>query len=282
MARPPRRLTTVLLALAFSAPAAAGDAAALAGRPHWRRNLFLRVLDDQKFLFTTWWPAEVRRPSFVLPLAGAAAAAQGAERGGFDELRWQRAFAERTAGGGQDAAGVFSRLGDRPTAILLVGTTWLASRWAGNVRMQRASSLSAEALIDAGLYSTLLKRVSGRARPGEAAGSANSFPSGHATGAFAVATVLSGEFGEKRWVPWLAYGTAGLVAASRVSLGRHFPSDVLAGAVLGHSMGRMVLHREGAAAEPAAAWGRFEPQFDPESGGLGLAWRYEWTSGAGN
>jgi len=76
--------------------------------------------------------------------------------------------------------------------------------------------------------------------PGQSNGS---FPSGHASGVFAVATVFAHEFRDSRWVPWVAYGSAGLIALSRVSLGRHFPTDIVTGAILGNSIGRMVSHR---------------------------------------
>lgn len=57
-----------------------------------------------------------------------------------------------------------------------------------------------------------------------------SFPSGHTTTAFALATVLS--FLSPRWrVP--VFGVAALVGVSRVVLGMHYPSDVLGGAILG-------------------------------------------------
>lgn len=57
-----------------------------------------------------------------------------------------------------------------------------------------------------------------------------SLPSGHATVAFACATVLA--LGRPRLAPWL-FALAGLIAFSRVYVGVHYPFDVLAGAVLG-------------------------------------------------
>jgi len=61
--------------------------------------------------------------------------------------------------------------------------------------------------------------------------------------------VFTCQFRDSRWVPWVAYGTAALVALSRVSLGRHFPTDILTGAILGDSVGRMVSHRSASHAE---------------------------------
>jgi membrane-associated phospholipid phosphatase len=59
-----------------------------------------------------------------------------------------------------------------------------------------------------------------------------SFPSGHTSEAFSMATSLSMKY--RQWyvvVPAFAY--AGLAGYSRLYLGVHFPTDVLAGAVVG-------------------------------------------------
>jgi membrane-associated phospholipid phosphatase len=58
-----------------------------------------------------------------------------------------------------------------------------------------------------------------------------SFPSNHATIAFAVATAVVLVL--TRWWTWIAYLAALVAASSRVVDGVHFPHDVLAGAALG-------------------------------------------------
>lgn len=59
-----------------------------------------------------------------------------------------------------------------------------------------------------------------------------SFPSGHTSSAFATATSLSLTY-PKWYVIVPSYLYAGTVAYSRMDLGVHYPSDVLAGAIIG-------------------------------------------------
>lgn len=94
-----------------------------------------------------------------------------------------------------------------------------------------------------GLISNLIKRAFGRGRPEllDQVGHLNfenffndwiyqSFPSGHATTAFAIAFV--GGFLSRRWFPLLLL-IAVAVGISRVAVGAHYPTDVLGGVVVG-------------------------------------------------
>ncbi|MEP6888967.1 MAG: phosphatase PAP2 family protein, partial [Nitrospirales bacterium] len=67
----------------------------------------------------------------------------------------------------------------------------------------------------------------------------DSFPSGHTTASFAVATVLAKSFPK---LAWLVYGVAGFVAVSRAVRGSHFPTDVIAGICLGTIVGMSVAY----------------------------------------
>lgn len=95
-----------------------------------------------------------------------------------------------------------------------------------------------------GIIVTVSKRLIGRFRPNHLGdgsvwqfdlfawtSNAASFPSGHATTAFAVATALT-LLGGRRVMPF-AFAVAFLVALSRIIVGAHFASDVVAGAIFG-------------------------------------------------
>ena len=64
-----------------------------------------------------------------------------------------------------------------------------------------------------------------------------SFPSSHATASFMTAAVLTAYF--KKYAV-LFYSFAAAVAVSRVYMGVHYPSDVLAGAVMGVAIGYLL------------------------------------------
>ena len=67
-----------------------------------------------------------------------------------------------------------------------------------------------------------------------------SFPSDHASLAFFIAFLLSQY--QKKW--WWAYIVAGLVGLGRVAVGVHYPSDILAGVVVGLAFGYLTIQTE--------------------------------------
>jgi len=88
---------------------------------------------------------------------------------------------------------------------------------------------AADSLLVSVALAETLKGLTREKRPD--ANSHDSFPSGHATAAFAVATVES-ELHPRQAVLW--YLGAGLISYSRVRLHRHTVGDVVAGAALGY------------------------------------------------
>lgn len=258
-----------------------------ADRPYWRTNLFGRFFRDQAYLVTTWWGSEFRRPGFAVPLLSGvtlAATSSRSQSGGAD-LKFERQAKSHSSGRVNETAKAFSTLGNAAAGAVLIGTGYVLGRWTHHDRLAEASSLSAEALLSAGLYATALKAVTARTRP--AAGGqgdfftysppqgqvSSSFPSGHATGAFAVATVFAEVYSEERWVPWVAYGLAGCIGASRVAQGRHFPSDVVVGALVGNSIGRMAVARQGDSGKSTFS---LQPYFNPSTEEAGILWNRQW------
>jgi membrane-associated phospholipid phosphatase len=107
-------------------------------------------------------------------------------------------------------------------------------------------------IIASGIITPTIKFITGRARPREDLGVAHfhpfdlsyspnsSFPSGHTTQAFAVASVIANHY-EQPWVAYSSYTVAGLVGVARIYHDAHFASDVLAGAMIGTLVGKTVV-----------------------------------------
>jgi len=127
-----------------------------------------------------------------------------------------------------------------------LGAFYLAGRF---LKDDRARAVAEDGLVSsvlaAGVITPILKLAVGRRRPSQtestfARGGGSSFPSGHATQAFAVASVIASHY-ESPWIQAAAYGLAGLVGLSRMEQGAHYASDVLAGALIGISVGKAVV-----------------------------------------
>lgn len=103
-------------------------------------------------------------------------------------------------------------------------------------------------LIAAGIISPAIKWIVGRVRPADTSSSTDfhpfghnhSFPSGHTTQAFTVATVISRHY-DSPFIDAGAYTVAALVGYARHQHQAHWASDIAAGALLGITVGRTVV-----------------------------------------
>ena len=138
-------------------------------------------------------------------------------------------------------ADVFQPLGNPSYVLATSAALYGASHWFQRPRLARRSARMGLAVTLASGVSFGLKEAFGRARPYQSPGKPDnfqafsgrsSFPSGHAATAFAAAVALDRET-EGRWVPWVVYPGATLVAWSRVHQQRHWTSDVVGGAAIG-------------------------------------------------
>ncbi|MDP3231475.1 MAG: phosphatase PAP2 family protein [Myxococcales bacterium] len=133
-------------------------------------------------------------------------------------------------------------------AVTLVFAAWLAVRLKRQVVLPLAQLGAAIAVTDA-LGARVIKPAIGRARPSFVladelvrvlvpASNVGSMPSLHSANAFAVATVVTLTYPRAGLA---AFPVAFLIGVSRVGVGVHWPSDVLAGAVYGSSIGALIV-----------------------------------------
>ena len=184
------------------------------------------------------------------------------------------AFDSRTASflqGTCETCGTSGATAGGAAMVPLVGALFVAGRFAPEGRFRSASYDFAQAMIVSGAYTTILKYSVQRTRPD---GSNNlSFPSGHTSSAFSLATVAKQHYGWKVGVP--AYLLASGIGLSRIEKDKHYLSDVLAGATLGVIVGRTVARRDG---EQKATKRVFSvgPATDPHGQGIGLGLSASW------
>lgn len=138
--------------------------------------------------------------------------------------------AARADSGGNSTARFLSNAGFWAYIGAGVGLPLLGDGSAGRTESLR----TADALMTGALISEGLKRVVHEWRPGRS--DRKSFPSGHATGAFAIA-IMESQY-HPRQAPYWFLGAA-LIANSRLTLHKHHFGDVLVGAAIGYGTARL-------------------------------------------
>jgi len=160
-------------------------------------------------------------------------------------------------------------------AVFLAGMAGAGYAFGDN-KLKDTAFLCAESFLAANVVGTVVKTAVGRARPYSGAGKHSfrpfsfnndhaSFPSGHTTSAFSIASVIAYRY-DSVWVGLLVYGAAASSALQRAYSNNHWPSDVFFGAALGTVTGRLVARRtEERSAKPKSV--TVLPVFSPELSG---------------
>lgn len=159
-----------------------------------------------------------------------------------------------TLGRAYDRAGTMHVAAGAAAALALGGVA------RSDRRMTRTSVRVVEAVVLSEVVIGSIKTLTGRMRPFTGEGphatdplvldgnhDALSFPSGHTSQAFALATVLARTY-DRWYVQVPAYAVATSQAIQRIESGKHWVSDVVVGAALGHLIGRVVTRTEREAA----------------------------------
>jgi membrane-associated phospholipid phosphatase len=149
---------------------------------------------------------------------------------------------------------VANEFGEVTYALIFTGGLYTGGLLAGSDDTRVTARLMFESLALAGLTTTLLKVSFGRARPYmdkgnmdfqwfETSDDYNSFPSGHTTVAFAMASVAA-----KRIDTWQSYtfffSGAALTGLARINKGKHWFSDIILGAAIGTVSGFVIVDAE--------------------------------------
>lgn len=132
-----------------------------------------------------------------------------------------------------------SEVCDRAFGLPLLGGASLL--WAGGAIFGSNDTEETGQILTEGLLVThgitgILKLGTGRERPDGS--NSRSFPSGHVSGTVCSTVILWDRLGPEAGIP--AAVIAGFTAFSRITLGKHYPSDVIAGAAIGLATGLAV------------------------------------------
>jgi membrane-associated phospholipid phosphatase len=127
---------------------------------------------------------------------------------------------------------------------------YLTGRLTHNPKARETGILALQALVNTGIVTEVLKQATQRERPnagvegdGDFWAGGSSFPSGHSSSVWSLATVIAYEYRHTPWIKYGAFAAATAISMSRYSGRNHFLSDIVAGSALGFGIGRFVFKR---------------------------------------
>ena len=147
---------------------------------------------------------------------------------------------------------VFEPFGNGAFTVPALATVYFLSHFHENEKAKRTALIATESFLITGLYTSILKYSFGRHRPRTGNSSTsfdgfstnknyNSFPSGHTSTAFAIATVVANQYEKIPYIKPISYGIAAMTGLSRINFEAHWASDVFFGAALGYFTAKTLL-----------------------------------------
>lgn len=193
-------------------------------------QLFRDFVDDQRVLWTSPKRLRFADANWLIPLSGVTAG-----------LFVTDASFSRHLSHDPQTLSHYSALSNAGVAALVggAGSLWVLSHYHRDDHWRETGFLAGEAAVSSLTMIEALKYSLRRDRPlqGDSSGAffqsgGASFPSEHSAAAWSVASIVAHEY-PGPLTKIFAYGTASLVSYSRVRAEKHFPSDVVVGALLG-------------------------------------------------
>jgi len=178
---------------------------------------------------------------------------------------------------------VFEPFGNSSITIPALVGLYIYGRFGENEKVERTVLLASESFLVTSLFTGALKIAMGRVRPSIAganantfhapwkAGAGHSFPSGHTSTAFAIATVVANEYENVPLLAPISYGIASLTGLSRLNDQKHWASDVVFGAALGYFTSKTILKLH---SNKKGRHFTVYPRVDNRGGGLTLSTRF--------
>ena len=248
--------------------------------PSLEHEFFKNILRDQKAIWTAPFHLERSDAKWMIPAGVGWMALVTTDRMTGDEI----GESERQVALSRH----ISNVGSVYSIAGVAGTFYLLGRAKKNDRARETGLLSAEAMIDSIIVEGGLKGITQRARPldgrerSEFFDGGSSFPSGHATQTWAIATVIANEYKDRPAVQIAAYGIATAVSVARFTGHKHYLSDIVAGSALGWGIGRYVYrtHHVSATSDDQtvtkSAWPSIMPEFNRavHQYGVALTWNF--------
>ena len=235
-----------------------------------------RFVRDVKYVIT--WPERLDK-SYLLPIIGVGTLIGGLMAVDQDVRKYTMSHHNQKTN--DFFSDYIDPLGDGRYGAAICGVFYLAGKIFDNDRAKETGIMGVESMAIAGALSSLGKLLIGRERPNKNKGAfsytgvssksyKSSLPSGHATMAFSLASVIAEQY-ENIAVDILAYGAASAVGFQRVYDDKHWLSDVAAGAVLGILVGKTIVNLN-RADSPI----KVKPVIDSETRTTGLALNLEF------